>query len=317
MVKNLHKLLLVDWSVQHYPRTLSFTFIWLLLVNLEVRQLSCWIAVVNPYLLCPSTLPALQLLVPPPAVMILVPSIGRKCCATTWASTFSSSIAVSALTERQADTQTERLERLAQAQQGIVAIGLWQPNENAPQCVAARGRINLSVWQMKCLSHLIKFRTIECASQFSRFPHFSPASVVYYANASSRSRVGRGRRMRRGGDSCCLRRVANLSSFNFHLASCRVNDVVDNTQELVSRRTSWQTERQWDRQTERHTVGRVESQLSFWLRFAFSHCICSVSSFAVCRLPLVVCFDAPWQITSQLASHIRLVGRSSAGCSFA
>lgn len=32
--------------------------------------------------------------------------------------------------------------------------------------------------------------------------------------------------------------VANLSSFNFHLASCRVNDVVDNTQELVSRRTS-------------------------------------------------------------------------------
>lgn len=28
--------------------------------------------------------------------------------------------------------------------------------------------------------------------------------------------------------------VANLSSFNFHLASCHVNDVVDNTQERVS-----------------------------------------------------------------------------------
>lgn len=48
-----------------------------------------------------------------------------------------------------------------------------------------------------------------------------------------------------------------------------------------------------DRQTDRHTVGwmggRMESQLSFWLRFAFSHCICSVSSFAVRRLPFAAC----------------------------
>lgn len=212
--------------------------------------------------------------------MILVPSIGRKCCATTWASTLSSSIAVSALT----DTQTERLERLAEAQQGVVAIGLWQPNENAPQCVAARGRINLSAWQMKCLSHLIKFRTIECASQFPRFPHFSPASVVYYANASNRSRVGRGRRRRRGGDSCCLRRVANLSSFNFHLASCRVNDVVDNTQELVSRRTSWQKKRQWDRQTYSGTGGIAVILLAALCIFPLH-----LQRFIICRLPFAAC----------------------------
>lgn len=62
---------------------------------------------------------------------------------------------------------------------------------------------------------------------------------------------------------------------------------------LKSSSRGGRADRRRDSGTDRHTVGRVESQLSFWLRFAFSHCICSVSSFAVCRLPLVVCFDAP------------------------
>lgn len=158
---------------------------------------------------------------------------------------------------------------------------------------------------MKCLSHLIKFRTIECASQFPRFPQFSPTSVVYYANASSEAgrgeqlRTGKGKRDGAGKETSVG--FVELQIYH-HLISIWRRAVLMTlltTLKSSSRggRADKETGRQSDRQPGRWAGGIAVILLAALCIFPLH---CSVSSFAICRMPhatccllLAVCFDAP------------------------
>lgn len=149
---------------------------------------------------------------------------------------------------------------------------------------------------MKCLSHLIKFRTIECASQFPRFPQFSPTSVVYYANASSEAgrgeqlRTGKGKRDGAGKETSVG--FVELQIYHHLISIWRRAVLMTLLTTLKSSSRGGRADRKTGRQSDRQMGGRNRSYpfgCALHFPIALQRFIICHLSHATCHMPLGAC----------------------------